>query len=750
MLYSKKLEDFLKKPLIEIIVFLLITISIIIAISSIIIQNSMLESLNFIFCVIFWVELSIRFFSVKSKKEYFLNYIIDWIAVIPWEMLFTNVQGLNLTYMRLLRLPRVIRVMRFFTFIRSSLGEKFSYFLKKQLEKSFAKQILMLLVFILILVISFGSLFTLMNIQFEQGNPFWFSILTIFGPDSLYTIQNESYTIKIISLILTTTGIIIFNGILIAIVVSKIQQILDSIKEGRGKVFENNHFIILGWNNLVQYIFNELEIYCQTEKEKVKVVVLTENQLEDIRELSKRYRLLDVILRSGEPYKSSTLMELAIEKARIILIFCDNSIEGGDLNYIHDSFIIKSYVTIHSIFKGKKMPSIIANFMDYNNSKYIKYFKDKETMFFNDNYFSAKFLSLLCLNPTFYHIFQELLSYEGNEFHFYTNKKLVGKKFGEVILVYNNSIPIGVIRDKKAIMIPDSDFIIGENDKIITLAENYKSIDINYPYKIESNSMINVKEILDINNLKKVAIIGVNNRLPFVIEEFSKIDTNIDIFSIMEEDEFNEWFNINCEGIISEEDRKLIKYNQCIFNLEEDIIDKIKLKDYDKIIILADEEGFKESDSTKIDSDTLFKLLKIININKNVFPDVNVKLISEIVDPESEDVINKIPSSSFNYVIGTLVISKILNMALINNEIIEVFNQLIQKGGVDIVTGEIISENIDMDFKSFTISFYNKEKKIPLGILRENNVILNPRFNEKIKKGDKIIYLEKSKYEISV
>lgn len=745
MFYSKRLESFFKNILVEIIIFLLITISIIVAISTIIVQNKILENLNFILCFIFWIELSLRFFSIKSKKEYFLNYIIDWIAVIPWEILFTNTQDLNLSYIRLLRLPRIVRIIRLTTVLRSSLGEFIGYLLKKQLEKSFFRQILMLIFFIIILVISFGAFFTFMNVKFEQGDPFWFSLLTIFGPDSLYTIQNETYTIKIIAMLLTIIGIIIFNGILIAIVVSKIQQILDNIKEGRGKVFVQNHVVILGWNNLVPYIFKELDIYCKTEKEKAKVVLLTENELENIREISNKYKFIDIIFRCGKSYKSSILQDINIEKAKTVIIFCDDKIENSKVSYIHDSFIIKSYVTIFSLFNNRRLPDIIANFMDYNNSKYIKYFKDKNTFFLNDNYFSAKFLSLVCLNTTFYLIFQELLSYESNEFHFYTNKKMFGKTFQDVIKCYNNSIPIGIVRDSEVKLLPEKDFIIEERDMIVTLAENYRSININYNYKDNPDLNINIKKISKAKEIKKVAIIGINNRLPFLLAELLKLNIKIDVFSLLDKEAFEEWFDLTCESIIK--NKALINYNKCTFQSNEEIIEKLNLMSYEKIIVLADEESYKTFDKTEIDCDTLFKLLKLININKREYPNANFTLISEIIDPESEDVINKIPSDSFSYIIGTLIISKILNMALINKEIIEIFNQLIQKGGVDITVGSIDRE---MEFKNLTVSVYIKEGKIPIGILRDDNIILNTPFKEKVTQLDKVIYLEKSKYQLDI
>ena len=101
--------------------------------------------------------------------------------------------------------------MKFILFLEKIFSEKLGYFSQKQLSKSVGRQLLFLFVIAAFLVIFFGCIFALIGVKFEQGNVFWFALLSLLGPDSLYTIQNESTFIKSISLLLTFIGIIIFK-----------------------------------------------------------------------------------------------------------------------------------------------------------------------------------------------------------------------------------------------------------------------------------------------------------------------------------------------------------------------------------------------------------------------------------------------------------------------------------------------------------------------------------------------------------
>ena len=151
--------------------------------------------------------------------------------------------------------------MKILLFIERLFSDKLAYISQKQLSKSVGRQLLFLFLIVGSLVLLFGLLFDALGVKFKQGNVFWFSILTLLGPDSLYTIETEDSLIKGISLLLTFIGIITFNGIIIAIVVSTIHSYFDEIRRGTGKVHEENTIAILGWSELVPSILSELNLY---------------------------------------------------------------------------------------------------------------------------------------------------------------------------------------------------------------------------------------------------------------------------------------------------------------------------------------------------------------------------------------------------------------------------------------------------------------------------------------------------------
>ena len=211
--------------------------------------------------------------------------------------------------------------MKILLFIERLFSDKLAYISQKQLSKSVGRQLLFLFLIVGSLVLLFGLLFDALGVKFKQGNVFWFSILTLLGPDSLYTIETEDSLIKGISLLLTFIGIITFNGIIIAIVVSTIHSYFDEIRRGTGKVHEENTIAILGWSELVPSILSELNLYCKTEKERLVVVILTEEPISEFVQLLKINRYLEILFRTGATYKTSDLKRLNLIQSRAILVF---------------------------------------------------------------------------------------------------------------------------------------------------------------------------------------------------------------------------------------------------------------------------------------------------------------------------------------------------------------------------------------------------------------------------------------------
>ncbi|MBN1411631.1 MAG: hypothetical protein JW969_12355 [Spirochaetales bacterium] len=747
MFQSPSINNFFKDTRVEIIIILLITVSIIFAVLSIALNWTILETVNYGFSLFFVVELTFRFFGYKSKKQYFREFILDWIAVIPWELIFRGFLNLNLSYLRMLRLPRILRLGSLF---KTSLFEKIAYFLRKSIQKSFLQQVFILFISILFLILSFGTIFVLLQVNFDQGDTFWFSILSLLGPDGLYTIPKANLTIKTISLVLTILGIIIFNGLLIAIIVSKIQKMMEEIKEGYGKIIERNHIIVLGYNNLIPYIIKEMEVYARTEKLFLRVVVLTEQKHLELQETNGKKRV-DVILSVGNPYKLSDLRHISAELAAGAVIFGDEDIPSVNLPYVHDAYVIKAYMSLKAIQKAakKRMMPAVLNLLDVHNGEYIRRFKDRRTAILDHKFYLAKFIALLCISPMYYFVYMELFSYEGNEIHFYRNRGLHGKTFEEVLSSSDQGIPVGIKHGDKLLLTPEPGTRIERGDTLIVLSEDSRSV--SFHLKPQPAGTLNPVSKIPTQMLRKnqnIAIVGINTRFPDIVDEFEKMNYTMDVFGIVSAKDFKQWY----EEVKGFPPSSRIRYKQSYLKNEAEIREKMKLKEYDTVLVLADEIGQESQEMVCIDSGTMFKLLKILHVTNKHFPESKFNLVFEILDPESEDVIDDFSYSSIAYIIGTLLIAKLLNMAIMNVDILKIFYDLVQRGGTDVILNKascFMEKPTETEFGDLLINCYKYYGIILIGYIDGNNeIFLNPAKNRRILPEYTIIYLEESGFEL--
>lgn len=637
--------------------------------------------------------------------------------------------------------------MKFILYLERIFAEKFAYLLQKQLSKSVGRQLTFLIFLVVLLVFIFGSIFYLLGVNFSQGNVFWFSILSLLGPDSLYTIDKETSLIKGISLFLNFIGIIIFNGIIIAIVVSTIHSYFDEIRRGTGKVYVENALVILGWNGLIPAILAELNIYCKTESKKVTIVILTESPSVEYEQLIKINRYVEILFRTGSVYKISDLKRINIIKAKSILAFYDGAKKELASSLEQDSYIIKTFIALKSLIGNAENTNIpiLLNFNEIQNSSYLKYLESKETIFFNKNYYNAKFISLLLFNPAYYSIFHELLSYEGNEIYFY-KINLAGKKFSDAIVGFVSAIPIGIRRNGKIILVPSHDFYFESNDEIIFITNSEKSIQ----YK---ESELKKELTLDTESYKEekeegevIAIVGMNSRILYVIEEFEKIGKKIYIYANEREIKWKS----RITSLNSKQEHEIFIY-PCEFISESEIMERIPLERFDKILVLAPEQNAIDEKTIEGDTDTLFKILKLIHLKKKNPEVYRYQILCEIENPENEDIVRKIPESNFNYVLGNLIVSKILTMELLNKGILEIYEQLLQKGGVDIEIKPLLNFFAQkVEFQSLKENIYGQKRIILLGYIESetNKILLCPEADNIICPQDQLIYLIESEYSI--
>ena len=509
--------------------------------------------------------------------------------------------------------------------------------------------------------------------------------------------------VVVICLGIVIIGMITFTGAVIGYVTNYISNFIESANAVSRKLKIYNHSVVLNWNTRASEIINDL-LYCDT---KQKVVVLVSGRkseiekeinerltdsiakenaviLEQCKDMSffkkKLYMLkhsfrnnVTVIVREGDIFSSKQLMDISLDRARMIIIL------GSDINntickYEHkEIFDNKEKGNSQTIKTLMQVADITAAQSSADNQKIIVEITDDWTAELIDkiikykqvdgkcnivpvrvNQILGRILAQFSLMPELNLAYRELFSNKGAAF--YTEEREVSNE-KDYILSYLNehrhAIPLTTMQsDNKSYFYYSS----GSQKEISKKSEidntNY-SVSLNKDYWIEQ---------------KNIIILGHNSRCEDIMRGFESFccewgykDSNESIVRVIVVDDekhlkkmdYYKKYPFVIDTVAAEiYDKDLIcsTINDFVSSNEEDT----------SVLILSDDSALNED----IDANALANLVyvqDIINDKKRVNPDFDVEsidVIVEIIDPKHHDVVNSYNVN--NVVISNRYISKMI------------------------------------------------------------------------------------------
>ena len=719
----------------EIILVAMIFISFVVAVCSLFFYIPWLELANHFFSFLFCTELTIRFLVRSNTRRYWKTFSLDWIASIPWDLLLVlifpdTVQSMSL--LRLLRLPRLFRLLRIISLSRSNVFSRLGYQFKKQLEQSLFRQLFILALVSLSFVLLFSVVFFILGSN-DMSESFYFSLISLISSDSIFEVENEPPLYKGLTVFLAFIGIIIFNGIFIAVVVARMTEYMDKIREGVGKVSEKGHYLILGWDSYMPYFFKEMEIYGQNEDVNPSIVVLVESVQDHMQSGVEKYRWIDISFRKGLPYRRNDLETLALHDARAILVAGD-SIAGY---YEQEAVQIKTFLTLHAIAEQAKKfrPHLLFTLKQEVKEKYLGEFNhcssDTADLFF----YSAKILVSTLVEPRLHKVFYELFSFSGSEFHFLqVPAHIEGLTFRQVQNNIEGCIIAGFMEESRLHMLPSPEKIVNPEMELVILSpssvqarRSLKKV-IPEAHTKEHSNTLPVPEIKPFH----AAIIGVNPKLPFIVEELVKLNCGILVIDNQEKSDFENWY-------INETGRKFPKnaeYVRCDFKSIHEVQKVLPLDRFDRVLVLAD-ESLSEKYAGHTDADTLFKILRIRTLKNETYPDSSFSLLAEVLSADSQEAAELVPQVSF--VMGPLILGEILATLVVQPACKQIVRDLVQQGGTNIHLIPLTGKE-PLQFGN-VLDLYYKTGRLLVGYVRKEAVEINPPRSQMLYPGDQLILL---------
>ncbi|MBN2300450.1 MAG: hypothetical protein V3569_02650 [Acholeplasmataceae bacterium] len=517
------------------------------------------------------------------------------------------------------------------------------------------------------------------------------SVKWMLTPNAILQIENPQTLI--LAVVVLVIGMVLFTGVIIALTTNAIKDYVGNKKSGSGKVYMENHIVILNWNSKVPELVSDLLF---VESSDVTVMILAqidksyaETQIINaINRSAQKHKLvkMNVLVKQGDPLLRSNLDDITIEHARAILIMnpdhheqIDETMTKSDLN------VIKNILSLGEIEFDLEPPIVVEiKKMETKEkiltlSRVVKSLKEHEIMPIVFDRRLGQIIAQTLIESKIEDVYLSLFSFKGSEIYMVPNPD-----FESVLKNHNQAIPVAY--DKHAT------YVLSPNDNI----KNSKSFHSFEPVNLKLKK---VKSTTDFDTY----IIGTNNKLSFILDslkQFESIYKSKFKSSYVEAHEIPEF---------------VTKLNETSHPA--------------KILLLSDENV----DFDALDANIINTLIYLEGHIKNP----NVEIIVELLNPKNDIIVRGFNIN--NTIISNKIISLLLSKLALFKETAPFYEDLltieadenhIDKQAILIVKAkDFIQADFPLSFnskKQAIESIYNQTspKQVLIGIFRDKNLII--------------------------
>lgn len=619
-----------------------------------------------------------------------------------------------------------------------SLFDKLKYKFDNLMSKGTASLVswLGLISFVLVMII---SVLVWITQESPDDNSFfdilWLSFMRAIDSGTLSG-DTGSFSYMFFMLIVTLGGIFIVS-IFIGIITSGIQNKVESLRRGKSVVVEKDHIVILGWSDTIFTLIDEFIEANINQKKSCIVIMAPKDKVEMEEELKERISVkgrTKIVCRQGSPIDISDLKRVNIKSSKVIVI--NDNIDANN---------IKTILAITSnINKRDVSYNIVTTIKDPQNVHVAKIAGKGQVEVILEDKLISRIVAQTCRQPGLSAIYTDLLDFNGDEIYFKNEQGLLGKTFGDVLNMYEDSAVIGVLHNNDVMLKPPMDLVFEKNDKVIAISKDDDKINLSgiIEYNINQNAIVNLSRSLKI--IENTLILGWNQHGKDIISEIGRYVVKGSSITVAgdfdgEEEALEKCFEEKLENMSIQFITADIK--------NREILERLTANKYDHIIILcySDKMGTQEADAV-----TLMTLLHLRDIAERV--ETKFSIVSEMLDVKNRNL--AAIETVDDFIISDKLISLMTSQISENKLLNRVFEHLFDAGGSEIYIKNItdyVKASTEMNFYTL-IEAAKLKNEVAIGYKiasqsgdRNNNygIYLNPEKSKNITltEDDSIIVL---------
>jgi hypothetical protein len=367
------------------------------------------------------------------------------------------------------------------------------------------------------------------------------SIKWLLSPNAILSITNPNTLFLAVMVLIV--GLVLFSGTIIALTTNAIKDYFQKKETNSGKIYLENHIVILNWNNKVPELVSDL-LYL--DDEHLTVVILSDldkswiekhllNVLRKNQASLENLNRVNLLVKQGSPLLKNDLDDISIEQAKSIIIMNKDHIHH-DTSAMHDSDlnVIKIVLGLGD-FQLELKPTIVVEVKQFDTKSKLLDMSHIVKSLQHENIIPVCFdrrlgqiIAQTIIDGHMDDIYLSLFSFQGSEVYLLENKT-----FEDVLLHHSHAIPLSKSGEHV--------FVLSEHDKI----KQETSVNA-HPGKIMKVYPLDEKTLQD------VYIVGENNKLAFIMDSFQayealhhskfklKVSSNQDAISMIGSIEANE------------------------------------------------------------------------------------------------------------------------------------------------------------------------------------------------------------------
>jgi voltage-gated potassium channel Kch len=513
----------------------------------------------------------------------------------------------------------------------------------------------------------------------------WDSLMRTLDPGTMGG-DTGSFGFLVGMLTVTLFGIFIISA-LIGIINTGLEGKLASLRKGRSRVVESGHTVILGWSQEIFTVVAEL-VAANANLAKSSVVILADRDKGEMDD-EIRARLGDtgrtsVVCRSGNPTDIDDLEIARLETSRAIVILSAGTDDP-------DADVIKTMLAITNHPRRRPEPyHIVAELRDGTNLDVARLVGGDEAQLILAGDLIARIVAQTCRQPGLSIVYTELLDFAGDEIYFAAVPELVGMRFADALLAFEDSTVVGLRpSDGGPVLNPPMDTRIGEGDEVVAISADDDTIRLAAEPPPVDTGAIRVPAPRAAAP-ERTLLLGWNWRAPTIVRELdgyvpagSQVTIVADVAGVAEAVDALRPTLAN----LTVEARRADTTSRAV-------LDRLDVPAYDHIIVLCYSDTL---DTQRADSKTIITLLHLRDMEERSGSDFSI--VSEMLDLRNRALAEVTHADDF--IVSARMVSLLVAQVTENARLNAVFADLFDHDGSEIYlrpAGDYIEPGLAVTF----------------------------------------------------